>query len=117
MAQTVQLLGTRVHHPRLVVLDEPFSGLDAINQGKLEAMIRRLAQQGTTVIFSTHVIHHAERLCQSVAIIAGGRSEEHTSELQSLMRISYAVFCLKKKNQAIHIIHNDEHYHNNTHTI
>ena len=73
MAQTVQLLGTLVHHPRLVVLDEPFSGLDAINQGKLEAMIRRLAQQGTTVIFSTHVIHHAERLCQSVAIIAGGK--------------------------------------------
>ncbi|MBA4164761.1 MAG: ABC transporter ATP-binding protein [Erythrobacter sp.] len=73
MAQTVQLLGTLVHHPRLVVLDEPFSGLDAINQGKLEAMIRRLAQQGTTVIFSTHVIHHAERLCESVAIIAGGK--------------------------------------------
>ncbi len=73
MAQTVQLLGTLVHHPRLVVLDEPFSGLDAINQGKLEAMIRELAAQGTTVIFSTHVIHHAERLCDDVAIIAGGR--------------------------------------------
>ncbi|OGS53091.1 MAG: ABC transporter ATP-binding protein [Erythrobacter sp. RIFCSPHIGHO2_12_FULL_63_10] len=73
MAQTVQLLGTLVHHPRLVVLDEPFSGLDAINQGKLERMIRRLAQEGTTVIFSTHVIHHAERLCESVAIIAGGK--------------------------------------------
>jgi len=73
MAQTVQLLGTLVHRPRLVVLDEPFSGLDAINQGKLEVMIRDLAAQGTTVIFSTHVIHHAERLCDDVAIIAGGR--------------------------------------------
>jgi len=73
MAQTVQLLGTLVHSPRLVVLDEPFSGLDAINQGKLEAMIRRLAHEGTTVIFSTHVIHHAERLCESVAIIAAGK--------------------------------------------
>ncbi len=73
MAQTVQLLGTLVHRPRLVVLDEPFSGLDAINQGKLERMIRELAQQGTTVIFSTHVIHHAERLCEGVAIIAGGK--------------------------------------------
>jgi ABC-2 type transport system ATP-binding protein len=73
MAQTVQLLGTLVHRPRLVVLDEPFSGLDAINQGKLEAMIRELAAEGTTVIFSTHVIHHAERLCDDVAIIAGGR--------------------------------------------
>jgi len=73
MAQTVQLLGTLVHRPRLVVLDEPFSGLDAINQGKLERMIRSLAEEGTTVLFSTHVIHHAERLCEGVAIIAGGR--------------------------------------------
>ncbi len=73
MAQTVQLLGTLVHKPKLVVLDEPFSGLDALNQGKLEQMIRRLADEGTTVIFSTHVIAHAERLCEQIAIIAGGR--------------------------------------------
>lgn len=73
MAQTVQLLGTLVHRPKLVVFDEPFSGLDAINQGKLELLIRDLAAEGTTVIFSTHVIHHAERLCDDVAIIAAGR--------------------------------------------
>ncbi|WP_336987591.1 ABC transporter ATP-binding protein [Altererythrobacter aquiaggeris] len=73
MAQTVQLLGTLVHKPRLVVLDEPFSGLDAINQGKLEQMIRSMADEGTTVIFSTHVIAHAERLCEGIAIIAGGK--------------------------------------------
>ncbi|MBS1240544.1 MAG: ATP-binding cassette protein, partial [Proteobacteria bacterium] len=73
MAQTVQLLGTLVHKPKLVVFDEPFSGLDAINQGKLERMIRDLAAQGTTVIFSTHVIAHAERLCEQIAIIAGGK--------------------------------------------
>ncbi|WP_336978921.1 ABC transporter ATP-binding protein [Altererythrobacter fulvus] len=73
MAQTVQLLGTLVHKPKLVVLDEPFSGLDALNQGKLEQMIRRLAEEGTTVIFSTHVIAHAERLCEQIAIIAGGK--------------------------------------------
>jgi ABC-2 type transport system ATP-binding protein len=73
MAQQVQLLGTLVHDPRLVVLDEPFSGLDALNQGKLERMIRALAENGTTVIFSTHVIAHAERLCDEVAIIAGGK--------------------------------------------
>ena len=73
MAQQVQLLGTLVHNPRLVIFDEPFSGLDALNQGKLEAMIRGLAARGTTVIFSTHVIAHAERKCDEVAIIAGGR--------------------------------------------
>ncbi len=73
MAQQVQLLGTLVHEPKLVVFDEPFSGLDAINQGKLEKTIRALAAKGTTVIFSTHVIAHAERLCDEVAIIAGGK--------------------------------------------
>lgn len=73
MAQTVQLLGTLVHRPRLVVFDEPFSGLDALNQGKLERLIRGLADDGTTVIFSTHVIAHAERLCEGIAIIAGGK--------------------------------------------
>ncbi|WP_199192748.1 ABC transporter ATP-binding protein [Allosphingosinicella deserti] len=73
MAQTVQLFGTIVHRPKLIVLDEPFSGLDAINQGRLEALIRDEAAAGATVIFSTHVIAHAERLCERVAIIAGGR--------------------------------------------
>ena len=74
MAQTVQLLGTIIHKPRLIVLDEPFSGLDAINQEKLEALIREQAAAGVTVIFSTHVISHAERLCERIAIIADGRA-------------------------------------------
>ena len=73
MAQTVQLLGTIIHRPRLIVLDEPFSGLDAINQARLEELIRRQAREGATIIFSTHVIAHAERLCERIAIIAQGR--------------------------------------------
>ena len=74
MAQTVQLLGTIIHRPRLIVLDEPFAGLDALNQEKLEQLIRDQAAAGVTVIFSTHVIAHAERLCERIAIIAEGRS-------------------------------------------
>jgi ABC-2 type transport system ATP-binding protein len=74
MAQTVQLLGTIIHEPRLIVLDEPFAGLDAINQQKLEQLIRDQAAAGVTVIFSTHVIAHAERLCERIAIIAEGRA-------------------------------------------
>ncbi len=73
MAQTVQLIGTIVHGPKLIVLDEPFSGLDALNQAKLEGMIRNQAAKGVTVIFSTHVIAHAERLCERIAIIAKGK--------------------------------------------
>lgn len=73
MAQTVQLLGTLVHDPDLIILDEPFSGLDALNQGKLERLIRTQADKGVTIIFSTHVIAHAERLCEEIAIIADGK--------------------------------------------
>jgi ABC-2 type transport system ATP-binding protein len=70
MAQTIQLFGTIVHRPKLIVLDEPFSGLDAINQGRLEHLIREEAAAGTTVIFSTHVIAHAERLMPSACASA-----------------------------------------------
>ena len=93
MAQTVQLLGTIIHKPRLIVLDEPFSGLDAINQARLEELIRREARAGVTIIFSTHVIAHAERLCERVAIIAkgkvafDGRVDEARSRLRPIVRL------------------------------
>ncbi len=88
MAQTVQLLGTIVHGPRLIVLDEPFSGLDAINQGKLELLIRAQAADGVTILFSTHVIAHAERLCERIAIVARGkiRFEGSVSEARDRLR-------------------------------
>jgi ABC-2 type transport system ATP-binding protein len=73
MAQKVQLLSAIAHEPELVILDEPFSGLDPVNQQGLEGIIRGLASRGATVIFSTHVMQHAERLCDQVVLIAGGR--------------------------------------------
>ena len=93
MAQTVQLLGTIIHKPRLIVLDEPFAGLDAINQGRLEELIRRETRAGVTMLFSTHVIAHAERLCESVAIIAkgkvafDGRVDDARAKLSSIVRL------------------------------
>ena len=93
MAQTVQLLGTIIHRPRLLVLDEPFSGLDAINQARLEELIRLEARNGATIIFSTHVIAHAERLCERVAIIAkgkvvfDGRVDDARARLRPIVRL------------------------------
>jgi len=93
MAQIVQLLGTIIHKPRLIVLDEPFAGLDAINQARLEELIRREARTGVTIIFSTHVIAHAERLCEQVAIIAkgkvafDGRVDEARARLRPIVRL------------------------------
>jgi ABC-2 type transport system ATP-binding protein len=73
MAQKVQLVCAVAHEPELVILDEPFSGLDPVNQQGLEAMIRDLANRGATVLFSTHVMQHAERLCRQVVLLANGR--------------------------------------------
>lgn len=73
MGQKVQVLSAVAHKPELVILDEPFSGLDPVNQGVLEELIRDMAAQGQTVIFSTHVMQHAERLCDHILLIARGR--------------------------------------------
>jgi ABC-2 type transport system ATP-binding protein len=73
MAQKVQLATALVNRPRLLVLDEPFSGLDPVNQGLLEDEIRRMSAAGATVVFSTHVMQHAERLCDTLLLLARGR--------------------------------------------
>lgn len=73
MAQLVQLLGSVVHRPDLLVLDEPFSGLDPVNQERLEQLILAERDRGATILFSTHVMAHAERLCDRLTIIAGGK--------------------------------------------
>ena len=73
MAQKVQLLATIAHEPELLILDEPFSGLDPINQQTLEELIREQQRNGRTIIFSTHVMQHAERLCDRFLIIADGK--------------------------------------------
>jgi ABC-2 type transport system ATP-binding protein len=73
MAQKVQLATALVNAPRLLLLDEPFSGLDPVNQGVLEEVIRDAAQGGATVVFSTHVMQHAERLCDRLVLLARGR--------------------------------------------
>ena len=72
MQQKVQFIGTLLHDPDLVILDEPFSGLDPINAQALKDTIVDLKRRGKTVIFSTHLMDNAERLCDSVCIIARG---------------------------------------------
>ncbi len=93
MAQYVQLIAAMVHEPDLLVLDEPFSGLDPVNQEALEDMILRQRDRGATVLFSTHVMGHAERLCDRLSIIAGGRVrfEGRVDEARALLpqRVRY----------------------------
>jgi len=72
MQQKVQFIGALLHEPRLVILDEPFSGLDPINAQALKDTVLALRDEGRTVIFSTHIIENAESMCDAVCIIAHG---------------------------------------------
>ncbi|MCA8900878.1 MAG: ATP-binding cassette domain-containing protein [Hyphomonas sp.] len=73
MAQKVQILSTLAHRPDFLILDEPFSGLDPVNQQVLEDLIRGEHARGATILFSTHVMEHAERLCDGIVMMARGR--------------------------------------------
>ncbi len=73
MQQKVQFIGTLLHDPELVILDEPFSGLDPVNAQVLKDSVLELKRRGRTVLFSTHMMDNAERMCDAVCIIAGGR--------------------------------------------
>ena len=73
MQQKVQFISTVLHDPPLLILDEPASGLDPVNQEVLRATMLEAREQGRTVIFSTHNMDDAERLCEYVCIIAEGR--------------------------------------------
>ncbi len=73
MQQKVQFIGAILHDPKLIILDEPFSGLDPTNAVALKDTMLELAKAGKTILFSTHRMDQAERLCQSICLINHGR--------------------------------------------
>jgi ABC-2 type transport system ATP-binding protein len=72
MQQKVQFISTLQHEPDLVILDEPFAGLDPVNTQVMKDVIVELTRRGTTTLFSTHIMEQAEKLCDSICIIARG---------------------------------------------
>jgi ABC-2 type transport system ATP-binding protein len=73
MAQKVAFIAALAHDPEVLILDEPFSGLDPLNQQSFEAAIRDFARDGKTILFSTHTMAQAERLCDQLVIMARGK--------------------------------------------
>jgi len=73
MQQKVQFIATVMHGPELLILDEPFSGLDPINADLLREIVVERKAEGATVLFSTHMIDDAERICDRVCMISGAR--------------------------------------------
>src|SRR5699024_5338158 len=70
--QKVQLIATLLHDPKLVILDEPFSGLDPVNAGLLEAGIKELKDRGACVIFSSHNMNNVEEICDHLLMLRDG---------------------------------------------
>lgn len=77
MQQKVQFIATMLHNPALVILDEPFSGLDAINAQTIFEIIQELRDSGKTIILSTHIINNAESICDEVCILSKGTKLLH----------------------------------------
>jgi ABC-2 type transport system ATP-binding protein len=73
MQQKVQFAGALQHEPELVILDEPFSGLDPVNSQVMRDVVVDIARSGRTVLFSTHIMEHAEKMCDRIVIIARGQ--------------------------------------------
>ncbi len=84
MGQKVQIIATIIHEPEIVILDEPFSGLDPINVEMVRDVILDLKADGRTVLFSTHIMEQAEQLCDHVLLINHGRKmlDGPTSEVR-----------------------------------
>ncbi|MGB3799402.1 MAG: ATP-binding cassette domain-containing protein [Lewinella sp.] len=74
MQQQVQFIATVLHEPKLLILDEPFSGLDPVNANRMRAEILRMHADGTAVIFSTHRMEQVEELCEYIVLIDRGRN-------------------------------------------
>jgi ABC-2 type transport system ATP-binding protein len=74
MQQKVQFIGAILHDPELIVMDEPFSGLDPASAVALKDAVLELAKNGKTILLSTHRMDQAERLCQSICLINHGRA-------------------------------------------
>jgi ABC-2 type transport system ATP-binding protein len=96
MQQKVQFIGTVLHDPELLILDEPFSGLDPINQDVLEQIVREFHENGTTILFSTHLMAQAEHLCEYVCLISkakkvldGNLKELKEAEAEGVVAIEF----------------------------
>jgi len=124
MQQKIQFIGTVIHEPELLILDEPFSGLDPINQDVLEEIVRDFHAKGTTILFSTHLMDQAERLCERVCLISKAKKvldadlkELKAAERKGLVAVEFdgpdrwlmgpEVQSMEQVNGATHLLLND----------
>ena len=108
MQQKVQFISTVGHEPQLLILDEPFSGLDPVNANLIETEIRRLKDKGTTIIFSTHRLEQVEELCDYIALINRGKlmlEDEITTVRKQFQKNQYQIEFLGDKTELERLPH------------
>lgn len=102
MAQKVQFIGTIIHEPELLILDEPFSGLDPVSQELLKKEVRVLANQGTAIIISSHQMNLVEEMCDQILLIHQGKQMIYgTLEEVKLAHANTKCMIFGKNNQEI----------------
>jgi len=131
MQQLVQFVGSIFYEPSLIILDEPFTGLDPINSKKLQSEILGLSKEGKTIIFSTHRMEQVEEFCESIALINKGSIilEGNIKEIknrykQNIYQVNYLGKCDLKSNSEFEVISHEvetiiikDLHHNNSANI
>ena len=95
MSQKVQFIGTVIHEPELLILDEPFSGLDPINSQIIDEEIHRLKAEGKTIIFSTHRMEQVDQICDEIGLINKGHLILHGDVTELKNRFKQSIFEVK----------------------
>ncbi|HXH20143.1 MAG TPA: ABC transporter ATP-binding protein [Chitinophagales bacterium] len=116
MQQKVQFIATVINSPKLLILDEPFSGLDPINTNLLKEEIRKLKKNGTAIIFSTHRMEQVEEICEDIVLINNGRNilsgavqDIRERFKENKYRISYTGVLPPHLNGRLHIVEQNDH--------
>ncbi len=95
MSQKVQFIGTVIHEPELLILDEPFSGLDPINSQIIDEEIHRLKAEGKTIIFSTHRMEQVDQICDEIGLINKGHLILYGDVTELKNRFKQSIFEVK----------------------
>ena len=98
MGQKLQFVTTVLHDPKLIILDEPFSGLDPVNSNLIKDEIFNLARNGATVIFSTHRMEQVEEICNHIALIDRGKKILDGTVQQTKQQFKENIFCIEATN-------------------
>jgi len=105
MSQKLQFVTTVLHEPKLIILDEPFSGLDPVNANLIKDEIFELAKKGSTIIFSTHRMEQVEEICDHIVLVNQGKKMLDGTVQSIKQQFKENIFSLKVTNAPVNIIH------------